>query len=115
MPHFTVEYAEAREIEERVADLLEALAAAAKASPIVNFPGLKLRAIPLRHYRVGGEIEPFVHVSIVMMDGPALTEREKLSHAVFAGTAEALPFVDQVTVEVRTTEPATYRKRWNQQ
>lgn len=113
MPHFTVEYAHTPEIEERIASLLNALAIVANASAIVNFSGLKLRANAHRHYRVAGVVEPFVHVSIVMMDGPALSQRAELSDAVFAATAEIMSFVEQVTVEMRTTEPGTYRKRGN--
>ncbi|MFC7291386.1 hypothetical protein [Hirschia litorea] len=84
--------------------------ASARANAIIP-TNLKLRAMPYNHFRVSGGSEPFVHINVALMEGPSEKDLEQLADLLFSAVSRHFAEVKQVTLDVRTTNPKTYRKR----
>ncbi len=111
MPHLTIEYSRPALDEARLGELIDALIGVADRSDVIELTNVKLRAIPLDHFRVGANVEPFVHIGVALMAGRPKADLSGLSNQIFDAAADLLPDVDQVTVDIRQTDPDTYRKR----
>ena len=71
---------------------------------------IRIRAIPLSHYRAGGKPDPFIHVQCRIHPGRSEAQKRQLSEAVLAAVrGQGLP-VKVITVEVVEMDKASYAK-----
>lgn len=110
MPHLIVEYAQDLATGEQVNAMLDALHQATAGTQLFDESHIRVRALPLVHYRVAGKSEPFIHVQCRIHGGREVEQKRRLSEAVLrAIRAQALP-AKSITVEVVDMDRATYAR-----
>ena len=108
MPHCVIEHAASLD----AGALVPAVFAAAKSAGLFEPDGadIKVRAIAYDHYLTGPAKSDFVHVSIRLLSGRTVEQKQLLSQAVLAQLQTlALPRCS-LTVEVIDIERASYAK-----
>lgn len=110
MPHLIIEYAEGLANAAEVEALLDALHATALDSGLFAESHIKVRAIPVHHYRTAGRREPFIHAQLRIHIGRSREQKQQLSGAVLA-TICGQPWARcLVNVEVVDMDKETYAK-----
>ncbi len=111
MPHLLAEHSKDKHTRNAIPALFNSLMAICEASPVLEAENVKLRAHGFASYLVGGDIRPFLHLSLAMMDGRSDAEKMELSDAMLAAAIDVMPDDTEITVETRDTHRASYRKR----
>jgi 5-carboxymethyl-2-hydroxymuconate isomerase len=110
VPHLIIEFPADRLAAGQIESLLDAVHRGAVGTGLFDESHIRIRAIPLEHYRLGGERAPFVHVQCRIHAGRDEAQRQSLSEAVLAAVrAEGLP-LKVITVEVVTLSRSDYAK-----
>jgi len=110
MPHLIIEYAETTVTDIQVDTMMEAVHDAAVATGLFDEANIKIRAIPLRYYRLGHNGGGFIHVQCRIHTGRSDEQRRQLSEAVLAALCEIPLSVKVTTVEVVEMDSASYTK-----
>jgi len=92
-------------------DLFDRLTTAYSTCEAISPQNVKMRAIGVPVARVGGMDQPFVHITIAMMRGVREDLRVELADVMYAAAIACLSTVQNVTLDIREMDPATYRKR----
>lgn len=110
MPHLIIEYPQDIIAAERVEATLGKVHQAALGTGLFEESHIRIRAIPLTHYRHGGKQEPFIHVQCRIHAGRPDEKKRQLSEAVLTVIRkEELP-VKVITVEVVEMDKASYAR-----
>lgn len=110
MPHLIIEYPQDVVAAEQAESMLDAVHRAAVATGLFDESHIRIRTVPLSHYRTGGRSEPFIHVQCRIHAGRDERQKRQLSEAVLVAIREqALP-VKVITVEVVEMDRASYAK-----
>lgn len=110
MPHLIVEYSEQQARPEQLEAMLDALHSAAAASGLFDESHIRVRAIPISHFRNGGGRGHFIHAQCRIHSGRDEEQKGKLSAAVLeALKAQQWP-AGSITVEVVEMDRASYAK-----
>jgi len=110
MPHLIIEYPQDCVADEQIESLLDEVHRAALQSGLFDESHIRLCAIPLIHYRSGGQRKPFIHVQCGIHSGRTGEQKRRLSEAILAAIrGHALP-VAVITVEVVEMDRTSYAK-----
>ena len=110
MPHIIIEFSQDLGGPEPIGQMLDAVHAAVAASGLFDESHIKVRALPVGHYRVGGKHAAFIHAQCRIHAGRSETQKQALSAAVLAAIREQGLAVTVITVEVMEMERASYAK-----
>ena len=111
MPHCVIECpVELREIVD-FDILVKAVHDATEASGLFEKGDVKSRLVLARHYVVGGERVPYVHVIAHLLSGRSTEQKQALSKSIAATLCELLPTVEWLSVDVKDIDRATYSNR----
>lgn len=110
MPHLIIEYPQDIAATEKVESMLDAVHGAAAATHLFEESHIRIRAIPLTHFRAGGKREPFIHVQCHIHDGRTDIQKRQLSEAVVSAISKQGLEVKVITVEVMEMDRASYAK-----
>ena len=113
MPHAVIEYSANIASQMDASQLVALVHGKMLDCEIFNKPDIKTRAYEATHYAVGesGRDGGFVHVTIALLAGRPVEKRQQLSQSLLAALVDALPGVDQLTVDLREMERETFSKR----
>ena len=81
MPHLIVEFVQELASDEQVEMMLDALHEAAAATGLFVESHIKVRAIPVRFYRIGGGNDAFIHAQLRIKQGRTDQQKKVLSGA----------------------------------
>lgn len=110
MPHLIIEYPADRVEAAQVAAAVDAVHGAAVASGLFDPTHVRVRAVGMEHYRLGGTAEPFVHVQCRIHAGRSDAQRKALSEGVLTAIREQRWPLKVITVEVVEMDTAGYTK-----
>ncbi|HEY1096477.1 MAG TPA: hypothetical protein VGF14_04485 [Alphaproteobacteria bacterium] len=116
MPHAIIERSDnlVHDFIEHDIDLVDIIHGVMMEVGLFDLNAIKTREITYDNFMVGekGQDGSFVHISIAILTGRTLEQRETLTSAILDATVEALKEleIDSITVEVREMEKVTYRK-----
>lgn len=110
MPHLIIEYPQDAVGEEQAESMLEGVHQAALGTGLFDESHIRIRAVPLLHYRAGGERVPFIHVQCRIHAGRDETQKRRLSEAVLAAIHEQALSMKVITVEIVEMARASYAK-----
>lgn len=110
MPHLIIEFADEPAVADRIDALVDAVHRAAVETGLFDESHIRVRAIPVAHYRVAGKVDPFVHLQCRIHAGRTDEQKRRLSEAVLAVIREQGLPVKSLTVEVVEMERASYAK-----
>ena len=110
MPHLIIEYPAALITDAQLDKMIDAVHSAAVRTALFVPSHIRVRTIPLQHYRIGGEKKAFIHAQCRIHPGRSAVQKKALSEAVLA----ALRSHDQtravITVEVVEMDRDSYAK-----
>ena len=116
MPHAVIEYSGnlTYDFIEHDIDLVDIVHGLMMNSELFDLNAIKTRSICMDNWMVGekGQDGTFVHVTVSLLTGRTVEQRQKLSDDMIAALGEYLPkdIIDQITVEIREMDKETYRK-----
>lgn len=110
MPHIIIEYPAELMPPEACEPLLDAVHQAVAGTGLFEVSHIRVRAIPLTHYRLGGEQKPFIHSQCRIHAGRSAGQQRDLSEAVLAAVKGQGWPVASITVEVVEMVRASYAK-----
>lgn len=110
MPHLMIEYPQDMLEAVQVEEMLDAVNDAAAATELFKVSHIRVRAVPLVHYRAGGRKEPFIHVQCRIHAGRTDEQKRRLSEAVLGAIREQGLAVKVITVEVMEMDGSSYAK-----
>jgi 5-carboxymethyl-2-hydroxymuconate isomerase len=112
MPHCIIEYA--KDIEKSIApqQLLQAVfKGAAQSQLFAKDTDIKTRAIAYQHHQIGEGSGDFLHVTIKILSGRTLDQRQYLSSLVLNELISLNFSETSITIEIVDIEKASYEKK----
>jgi 5-carboxymethyl-2-hydroxymuconate isomerase len=112
MPHCIIEYA--KDIEKSVTpqQLLKAVfQGASKSQLFAKDTDIKTRAVVYDHYQIGNNKDKFVHVTIKILSGRTLEQRQHLSSLVLEQLLTLNFSETSITIEVVDIDKDSYAKK----
>ena len=113
MPHIVVEYSTSDDFDVPVAELMQALHAAAASTGVMQAADIKIRALPYQNYLVAGRQDSFCHVSVHLLQGRTPEQKRLVSERLREILSEILPRVKSLSVDIRDMDSSAYKKRLN--
>lgn len=110
MPHILIEYPADMVDGGQVEVLLDAVHRSVAASGLFDASHIRLRALPLNHYRLGGERAPFLHAQLRIHHGRTPEQKQQLSQTVLAALRAQQWPLNVITVEIVEMERGSYSK-----
>jgi len=110
MPHLILEYPQDYVTDAQIESLLDTVHRAALQSGLFDESHIRVRAIPLDHYRSGGKRKPFIHVQCRIHGGRTDDQKRLFSEAVLVAIRDHDLPVAVITVEVVEMDRASYAK-----
>ena len=108
MPHFVVECSNTVLTTHDEDNINEQLFLVAKASGLFIESDIKVRVKPFANCRVGNKKVDFIHVFADIMPGRTQEQKAALSYAVVNKLTQLFPSVDNIAMNIRDFEKATY-------
>jgi 5-carboxymethyl-2-hydroxymuconate isomerase len=94
-----------------VREVLLALHRAAASTGVVKAEDLKIRAQAFDDYLVAGQDRSFFHVTLYLLAGRTLQQKELLSVEIRKALVELLEDTYSLSVDIRDMDPDAYKKR----
>ena len=113
MPHLVMDYSNDHLGRDRIAPLLEQLAAAAAATGVMQAGDIKARARGFDDYLVGGKGDSFAHLTVSMLAVRTPEQKVALSVALRETLVAHCPDITSLSVDIRDMDPEAYKKRLN--
>lgn len=104
MPNCTVEYAEVLKDRMEISTFAIHLHEALAASPLFNEKDVKVWAAPVPFCLVGGEVKPIIHITIKLLAGRTLAQREALSQSIVSSSKGFLSGLGSIALSVEVIE-----------
>ena len=110
MPHLLLEYS--HNLSSRIQDtnLLVQLHDIVESSGIFSKSSLKSRGRSYDEVHITGNNESFLHITLMMLEGRNVETRNALAESLFKITKASIPYTDQISVDIREMDAATYQK-----
>lgn len=108
MPHCIIEYAKV--LEPKINDLIGAVHGGAVTSALFAEKDIKTRAISYEHFQTGISDALFVHVTVHMLSGRAVKQKQKLSKCILNGIIQLNIENCSLTVEIIDIDRHSYAK-----
>lgn len=112
MPHVIIECSENIRFLVKPADITQIAHTTMIQSGLFNTADIKSRSHVAEDYLVGekGNHGSFVHVTVYLLEGRSLLQKQNLSEALCAALQVPLKKVDQLSIDIRELTKDTYRK-----
>lgn len=109
MPHLVIEYA--ADMKLNAGDLVRYAHHAAVTSGLFQAADIKTRAIAVQDYIAGDKGLGFVHVTLYLLDGRTLVQKQQLSEHILDALTPLMEAGQSLSVDVRELMRDVYRKR----
>lgn len=110
MPHVIIEFTHGFASETQIESMLDALHTAIAATGVFEAGHIRLRAIPLLHFRCGGTKRHFLHAQLRIHTGRSAKQKQHLSSAVLATLKDQCWPAEVITVEIVEMDKVSYTK-----
>ncbi|MCZ2722274.1 5-carboxymethyl-2-hydroxymuconate Delta-isomerase [Marinomonas sp. 15G1-11] len=108
MPHFVIDCSERILLTHCEEKINQEIHKVAHLTGLFDEKDIKVRVNPFKHYSVANRKEDFIHVFANVMEGRTTTQKAELSKAVVAKLNDLFPSVENIAMNVRGFEKATY-------
>ena len=110
MPHVIIEYTDDVVASRQARALVDAVFDAVVSAGLFNTGNIKLRTIPIKHYRLGSDRQGFIHVQCRIRRGRSEEQKKALTTEILSAIKGLSLGVSVVTVEVIDMDAASYAK-----
>ncbi len=112
MPHIIVEYAAPLASQYDFDALCKELVAAAMNTSAFETPeDIKVRMLPASHWYQKVENSTFAHLTVRLLTGRTLAQKQEVTNAILQAAAARLTDVGSISVDIKEIERDTYVKR----
>ena len=111
MPHVSIEFSEGIEQTHNIQLLCEEMFKVLAAQEAFDSPTIKIRATPVKYFRIGTDPQTFAHATLLLMAGRDQTTKTHLNKTILNVLNNALPDVGSLTVREVEITRETYAKR----
>jgi len=112
MPHIIVEYAAPLADQYDFDALCKELVTAAMSTSAFETPeDIKVRMLPASHWYQEVENATFAHLTVRLLTGRTLAQKQEVTNAILQAAAARLTGVGSVSVDIKEIERDTYVKR----
>ena len=108
MPHFVVDCSEDILSIHDENTINEQIHIAAYLTGLFDEGDIKVRVNPFKTYIVGNKKEDFIHIFSNIMEGRSTEQKANLSKVIVKRLAEMFPKVQNISINVRDFEKATF-------
>ncbi len=110
MPHLVLEYNAALDTQIDMSALCKILwSKMQETGAFGDGSAIRVRAIPIQHFHVVGD-QMFANGMIRLLPGRDVALKSKITHAVLSGLIDALPGVQNLSVDIKEIDPDVYAK-----
>jgi 5-carboxymethyl-2-hydroxymuconate isomerase len=109
MPHIVIEYSENLDNEVKGSKLTKLLHKTVVDSGLFSPEAVKARSIFYSDY-VLTEAESFIHVTVSILNGRTVEQRNTLNESVFRAIKKAIPNAQKVSSDIREMDSEVYKK-----
>lgn len=110
MPHIVIEYSNTLEKSVKNVNLTKLLHQTVIDSGLFAPQAVKARAISYSDVVLHEEAKNFIHVTVSILSGRTLKERNSLNESVFQAIRSAIPEADKISSDIRQMESDVYKK-----
>lgn len=110
MPHCVVEYSRPLEQQGDPSVWVNAVFQGVLDSEIAQAPAIKVRAVGHDHYRIGAAVDDFIHVTLRLLAGRTLEQKQRLSKTVLAQLEQLGLSNAGISVEVCDMDADSYAR-----
>ena len=110
MPHLIIEYAQDLATRQQLNVMLDVVHEAAVETGLFDESHIRVRAIPVEHYRVAGKRDPFIHVQCRIHSGRTAEQKRLLSEVVLRAIGALDLAAKTLSVEVVDMDRSTYAR-----
>jgi 5-carboxymethyl-2-hydroxymuconate isomerase len=110
MPHLIIEFSYGQVGDEQIESMLDAVHRAAAETTLFDESHIRVRAIPVEFYRIGGQRHHFIHLQCRIHTGRDNAQKRYLSEALLQTLKSRQWPAVSITVEVVELERESYAK-----
>lgn len=110
MPHIILEYSHETMTDDVLAHMLDRLFEVVVNSGLFDSSNIKLRGVPVKHYRLGSAKQGFIHVQCRIHQGRSPEQKQLLCSGIVAALKAGNTAVSVITCEVVEMERECYAK-----
>lgn len=111
MPHCIIEYSSNLSPALSLEQLVESVHLGALESDLFELDDIKTRATSYEHFKLGGDTEHFIHVTVRLLSGRTQQQKNRLSQLVLKQLADLELLSISLSVEVCDINRETYAKQ----
>ncbi len=111
MPHCVVEYSSDLEQANNITVLMQMIQDVMANSELFDIKTIKIRAIPISTYLIGGKVIPFIHSTVRILTGRTDQQKQLLSQKILETISNEFIAIDNITVDIIEINPNTYGKK----
>lgn len=108
MPHFIIDCSEEILNQKSPNEIMDAVYEVAEDSALFAKNDIKVRIVPFKYYKLGGEKKNFIHVFGNIMEGRTTKQKANLSKKIIERLNLIFPEVPIISMNIREFEAATY-------
>jgi len=113
MPHCIIEYAVEFNEQNNTKELVEIINKDIIASNLFDNSTIKTRAIPVSDYLVGGKQKLFIHITIKLLKGRSVSQKQLLGTKILKTISEKYNSINDISIEVIDINQDFYFKKVN--
>lgn len=110
MPHCVIEYSNDLDKKKEIIQTVEMINQNLVDSKLFDKKTIKIRAIPISTYLIGGEKISFIHTTIRLLKGRTDKQKEVLSKKILNTLSNKYHLVENISVEIIDINPNCYAK-----
>ena len=110
MPHIIIEYSSSLATTNEIPPILQAVHRAVVATELFQPSHIKIRALAVEQFLIGGKDQTFIHGQLRIKSGRSTAQKKRLSEQVLQALCEQSWQPDVVTVEVLDMDNDSYAK-----
>ncbi|MGB7406383.1 MAG: hypothetical protein WA906_11885 [Pacificimonas sp.] len=111
MPQLIAEHSKDVTTRNAIPALFSALMTVCEATDIIAAENVKLRAHGYPSYLVGGEMRPFLHLTLIILTGRSDPQKAELADKLIGAADKAMPDDVEITLDIRDSDVKCFRKR----
>jgi len=110
MPHIVIEYSDNLKTDLETSELTKKLHKAVVEFGLFEPASVKARSLEYSDFVLTGAASSFIHVTVSILSGRTVEQRNALNDAVFKVISTAVPAAEKISSDIREMNAETYKK-----
>ena len=111
MPHCIIEHSTDLKEVYNIKEAIKDINLTVENSGLFDNNSIKTRAISFDHFLVGGIQKPFIHITLKLLGGRTLLQKQTLAKSLLKTTSELFKKINDISVEIIELNTKLYFKQ----